>query len=104
VENRDIRDVFTNGKEVSVEVYPNPATTGTTVSFILTEPVWVNLEVYDILGRRIRKLASSMMEPGVNAIHWDGKNDKGQDAATGVYFMRMGWRGQSKIARFAVVR
>ncbi len=104
VENQDTHVAFANGKEISLKVYPNPATTGTTVSFVLTKPVWVNLEVYDILGRRIRKIASNVMEPGVNTIHWDGKNDKDQNAATGVYFMKLEWCGQSKIARFAVVR
>jgi hypothetical protein len=77
--------------------YPNPFNPSTTISFEIPSGVMtntpgvsvtkqrVNLTVYDIRGRRVRRLVDSDLEPGSHSIHWDGKNDGGQPVASGLY-------------------
>jgi hypothetical protein len=69
--------------------YPNPFNPSTTIAFdipaISGEKQFVNLTVYDIRGRRVRTLINSNLEPGSHKIHWNGRNDRGQSVASGIY-------------------
>jgi hypothetical protein len=69
--------------------YPNPFNPSTTISFDLPETAGtsqpVNLTVYDIRGRRVRTLIDSDIEPGSHKIHWDGRDERGQSVASGIY-------------------
>jgi hypothetical protein len=70
-------------------VYPNPFRTMTGVSYALPRAVQVDINVYDITGRKVKTLVSGTMEPGCYTANWTGKDDKGRAAAAGVYFIRM---------------
>jgi hypothetical protein len=69
--------------------YPNPFSGRTHISYALSEKKRVRLEIYDILGRRVRMLADQQMEPGLHRIEWNGRNDAGQPVASGVYLTRL---------------
>ncbi|MBI4530503.1 MAG: hypothetical protein HY709_03185 [Candidatus Latescibacteria bacterium] len=50
--------------------------------------VWVG--VWDVRGRLVRWLvAGERQDPGVYRALWDGKDEKGRDAASGVYFVQI---------------
>jgi flagellar hook assembly protein FlgD len=51
--------------------------------------VRVTLDVFDVNGRRIRRLASERPSTGRVAIEWDGRDDAGRAMASGVYFYRL---------------
>jgi flagellar hook assembly protein FlgD len=68
--------------------YPNPFNPSTTISFDVAgtdtkQPV--TLSIYDVRGRRVRRLINSELDPGSHKIHWDGRNDRGQSVASGIY-------------------
>ena len=46
----------------------------------------VTLEIYDILGREVRKLVSKLQNQGRYKVRWDGKNNQGKEVASGIYF------------------
>ncbi len=69
--------------------YPNPFNPSTRIQFDIPEPGNVKLIVYDVLGRQVRTLVSGSMPMGRYNIVWDGMNNYGQMASTGVYFVRM---------------
>lgn len=46
----------------------------------------MTLAIYDIAGRIVRRLIDREQRAGVYLIEWDGKNDRGQSASTGIYF------------------
>jgi len=69
--------------------YPNPFSDATTISFVLSRPSKVSLDVYDLAGRKVRTLESRRMESGKQQLAWDGTNDQGRRVASGVYFMRL---------------
>jgi hypothetical protein len=65
---------------------PNPFTRSTSLALVLPEPAHVDLTVYDVSGRLVRTLLSGPVSAGVREVHWDGRDDVGRPAATGIYF------------------
>lgn len=61
----------------------------TTIPFVLQEPDRVEIALYDILGRRIRTLASAQFNEGEGAVIWDGRDGNGIAVASGNYLCRM---------------
>ncbi|MFN0151614.1 MAG: FlgD immunoglobulin-like domain containing protein [bacterium] len=88
-------------------VSPNPAPGGETrVAFrVPFDGVAIQLDVFDVSGRRVRTLASGASAAGVREVRWDGRDDSGRDVAGGVYLLRFA-RGQFTEAteRIVVVR
>ncbi len=68
--------------------YPNPFNSNTTIEFNIPERSSVELDIYDISGRLVRKLVSGEFPAGSNQVTWNGANDAGRDAASGVYFYK----------------
>lgn len=71
---------------------PNPFNNGTLIRFSVgTKHVShpVQLELFDVMGRRIRTLVNEIQNPGMHRIYWDGNNKDGRPAPTGIYFVRL---------------
>lgn len=49
----------------------------------------VRMDIYDVQGRRLRRLAAGRLPAGESELHWDGRNDRGRPSASGVYFVRL---------------
>ena len=84
--------------------YPNPFNPSTTITYELAKPVNVTLRVYDISGRLIRTIVNDMQKAGRYEVQWDGKNDAGNQVASGMYFLRMQTPGFTKIRKMTLVR
>ena len=70
--------------------HPNPFNPATTVRYDVPPPGGrVSMIVYDVSGRAVRVLVDTEMQPGSFAVDWDGRDDRRQPVASGVYFVRM---------------
>jgi len=69
--------------------YPNPFNPTTQISFSLAQSGNVRLTVYDLLGKEVKQLVHSELASGSHSVVWDGTNDRGEKAASGVYFYRL---------------
>jgi len=69
--------------------YPNPFNATTVISYSLSAPCRVSLEIYDILGRRIRTLVNRAQTVGKHEAIWDGLDAQGHALASGMYFIRI---------------
>jgi len=69
--------------------YPNPFNPSTKIEFSLAKSGFVTLQIYDTLGRKVRTLVSEELFSGYKSVIWDGKNDNGEDVASGVYFYQL---------------
>ncbi len=73
--------------------YPNPFNQNTIIRFYLPDigiqPAEVRLEIYDILGRRVKMLVNERRYPGEHEVVWDGNSDSGNTLSSGVYFYRL---------------
>ena len=68
--------------------YPNPFNPSTTIEYELYRTSPVRLDIYDILGRRVRTLVNNSESAGVHAVVWDGCDNSGNAAGAGVYLYR----------------
>jgi hypothetical protein len=69
--------------------YPNPCNPATTISFSIPEVSAAELAVYNITGQRVRTLAEGRLEAGHHALTWDGRDERGREAGSGVYVCRL---------------
>ncbi|HJP34088.1 MAG: T9SS type A sorting domain-containing protein [Candidatus Latescibacteria bacterium] len=69
--------------------YPNPFNATVRVPFDIAVGGAVEMDVYDLLGRRVRSLMSRRLVPGGYSVTWDGTDAAGQTVANGTYFMRL---------------
>jgi hypothetical protein len=70
--------------------YPNPFNPNTTIRFILSRSDRVTLTIYDLNGKEVIKLIDEQfLSTGEYDIEWNGKNQKGGEAASGVYFYQL---------------
>ncbi len=68
---------------------PNPFNPRTTIAFELVRSGPVRLDVYDVKGRRVRRLAARTYQAGRHEIVWDGRDERGGETASGLYFFRL---------------
>ncbi|MEJ2721968.1 MAG: T9SS type A sorting domain-containing protein [bacterium] len=69
--------------------YPNPFNPRTTISFYLAKREIVSLTIYDARGKQVRRLLAEERGFGSHEIVWDGRNDRGEEVGSGVYFYRL---------------
>jgi flagellar hook assembly protein FlgD len=65
--------------------YPNPFNPSTTISFQLPVVSEVKLAIYNSNGQLVRALHSGEMAAGRHRVVWDGRDNRGQRVASGVY-------------------
>jgi hypothetical protein len=79
--------------------YPNPFNPTTTIVFDIAgspgEKQRVQLYVYDIRGKLVRRLIDSPLHPGSHRVVWDGRDNNGQMVSSGVYLYTL--RGDKKV-------
>lgn len=69
--------------------YPEPFNPSTTISFVLPTNSSVRLDVYDLLGRRVKTLLHGELEAGTHSVVWNGVDENGSSLASGVYYYRL---------------
>ena len=69
--------------------FPNPFNASTTIAFQLGLPSQVELAIYSISGQRVRTLISGSLPAGHHRLQWDGRNDRGEPAASGAYLYQL---------------
>lgn len=67
---------------------PNPFNPRTEIRFTLAAAQNVSLRVYNARGELVRRLLEEVYDAGEHAVIWDGRNDRGQGMASGVYIAR----------------
>ncbi|MDQ1317919.1 MAG: hypothetical protein QG588_1574, partial [Candidatus Poribacteria bacterium] len=71
--------------------YPNPFNPETWIPFVLSDNANVEIAIYDISGKLIRKINLGYKPAGTyisqeKAVYWDGKNENGEKVTSGIYF------------------
>ena len=89
--------------------YPNPFNPETWIPYRLAEDAFVTLIIYDLSGRLVRTLEvghriASVYENRSKAIYWDGRNEVGEQVASGVYFYNLSTRNYSATRKMLVVK
>jgi len=74
-------DVFQN--------FPNPFNATTTIRYALPVNSHVRLEIFNILGQKVKILVDEEQTAGNKQVIWDGRNERGDVVSSGVYFYRI---------------
>ena len=84
--------------------YPNPFNPSTAIPFALPSAQRVRLDVYNMLGQRVRTLAAGPMEPGFHTIVWNGRDDGGRAVAAGLYISLLETADQQLTRKMLLVK
>lgn len=79
--------------------YPNPFNPLTKIGIGVPEQSQVKVTVYDLMGREVKMLFFGQLEPGYRHVVWNGKDERGMDVSSGVYFVVMEGRGATRSFR-----
>jgi hypothetical protein len=69
--------------------YPNPFNAQSRIEFGLPTDGLVRLDVYNVLGHRVKRLVDRRMSAGMHEVTWDGTNAHGQVVSSGAYYYRI---------------
>ena len=89
--------------------YPNPFNPETWIPYRLAEDAFVTLTIYDLNGQIVRTLdvghqTASVYENRSKAIYWDGRNEIGEQVASGVYFYHLSAGDYSATRKMVILK
>ncbi len=101
----DDKDPHNVPREFSLgQNYPNPFNPSTEIRFALPKASEVKLEIFNILGRRVRTLMDGFVPAGAKSVTWDGKDDQGRAVSSGVYLYRLNAEEFSQTRKMMLIK
>jgi hypothetical protein len=91
-------------KRPHVQSHPNPFNPSTTISYELRARGHVTLAIYDAAGRRIVQLVDTVQDEGLHRVVWDGRDSRGAQVASGIYFSRLVAGGTTTTGKMVLAR
>lgn len=83
---------------------PNPFNPMTTTHFDLAQDGRVTLRIYDVAGRLVRTLVDQHLQRHHHSIVWDGMNEAGRLASSGIYLYKLETYGFTGTRKMIVLR
>jgi hypothetical protein len=84
--------------------YPNPFNPATTIQYELQQSSLVSLNIYNLLGQKIRTLFNQSQSAGKHDVIWNGKNDEGVPVSSGVYLYRLECNNSSLTKKLTLMK
>jgi len=79
--------------------FPNPFNPATTISFNLSEPGQVSLNIYNVLGTRITTLLEDYKSNGNHSVVWNAENEP-----SGVYYFQLNVDGKLETRKMMLLK
>ncbi len=89
---------------LSVSAYPNPFNPATTIRYTVPTPGHVFVDVFNVSGGKVRSLVDEDSPAGAFTARWDGRNDAGQSASSGIYFVRVEHAGATRAYKLVMLK
>jgi len=83
---------------------PNPVRQSAEFRFGLNREAYASLEIYNVLGQRVKVLLSGKLAAGDHSAKWNGCDDNGRKVSSGVYVYRLKAGDKASTRRFTVIR
>ena len=84
--------------------YPNPFNRSTMIGYQTPSSGWVKVEIYNLLGQRVRTLVNEHQPAGKYTVEWDGLNETGEEVSSGIYFYRLSAQGFSQTKKMTFLK
>jgi len=91
-------------RTLSVSAYPNPFNPATTIRYTLPAAGRVHIDVFDASGARVRALIDREAGAGAFSVEWNGRDDAGRAAASGIYFARIEHNGSTRTYKLVMLK
>jgi hypothetical protein len=82
----------------------NPARGEAAISYRVSTPGRVRARVFNARGELVRTLLDAVREAGFHTVVWDGRDQRGQEAPSGIYFMRIDAKDGAATRKVAFLR
>jgi hypothetical protein len=83
---------------------PNPFTAATRFTYTLSTSGRHRLAVYDVTGREVAVLAEGPQSGGSHVMQWNGRDRRGAEVPSGVYFLRLEFQGAVETQKIVIAR
>jgi len=84
--------------------FPNPFNPSTNIGYGIPHDLFVELTIYTLSGREVRKLISQKQSKGKGYVYWNGKDDAGNSVPAGIYLCRMTAQGYTNIIKMVLLK
>ena len=84
--------------------YPNPFNASTVIPFRLGATGRARIDIFNLLGQRVRRLLDERRTPGLHKVRWSGTDDRGSPVSSGLYFYRLTTGDVAETRRCMLVR
>ena len=88
----------------SAAIAPNPFNPMTRIFYTAAQRGRLTIDVFNLRGEKVRRLHDAVVEAGPGVVEWNGRDDRGADVASGVYFCRVASGRDREILKVALVR
>ena len=84
---------------------PNPFNPLTEIAYsVAGRSARATLAIYDLAGRRVATLVDRAVDGGKHRVQWDGRGDRGERLASGVYFARLTVGDEVDVAKMIMLK
>lgn len=83
---------------------PNPFNPETNITYQVPKTSLVKIEVFNLLGQRIKTLVNEEKNPGTYQINWNGLDDQGKSVVSGIYLYRIQSQSFNQMKRMILLR
>ncbi len=84
--------------------FPNPFNALTQIKYYLSQDGQVELTIYNLLGKKVTVLVNERQTKGEKIVFWDGKDQKGQDVSSGIYFYKLVTQNEADIGKMTLLK
>lgn len=90
----DVATAITESKNLSHSFqlhqnYPNPFNPSTQIAFELAVSEFVQLEIFNLIGQKVRTLLNESRPAGIHQVTWDARDDFGNELPAGIYYYQL---------------
>jgi hypothetical protein len=98
-------DISTQPNEFMLyQNYPNPFNASTSIEFMLPYGRYTALKIYNILGKEVVTLLDKELREGSHRAVWNGKDKKGKEVSSGIYFYVLRAGNDIKVMKMVLIR
>lgn len=91
-------------RELHLDNYPNPFNPITSIRVALPFSSDVRVEIYNLIGQRVKTLYRGFLPAGRHTMTWNGTSETSNRVATGVYLCRVSFAGQVTTRKMLLVK
>ncbi|MBN2102985.1 DUF362 domain-containing protein [bacterium] len=84
--------------------YPNPFNGQTQLMYYLPGSQYVELDILDVQGQRVKRLINRIQEQGMHRVLWNGRSSRGMALPTGTYIARIRSNGIHQTRKMTLIQ